>query len=113
MAKLFYTIDEAAAKLQKSESELRAMIDSGQLEEFKMHEVTHFKKAVIDQLVVDDLGNIELALEDDNPAPAPPLELDIDLSDNSGSAVLDELKFDDEPPAPPRSTNRRRKRRWF
>lgn len=102
MAKLFYTIDEAAAKLQKSESDLRAMIDSGQLEEFKMHDVTHFKKAVIDQLVIDDLGNIELSLEDDNPAPTQPLDLNLDLSENSGSAVLDELKFDDEPaPAAP------------
>jgi len=102
MAKLFYTIDEAAAKLQKPESDLRAMIDSGQLEEFKMHDVTHFKKAVIDQLVMDDVGNIELSLEDDNPAPTQPLDLNLDLSENSGSAVLDELKFDDEPaPAAP------------
>jgi len=80
MAKLFYTIDEAAAKLQKSQAELRAMVDSGQLEEFKMHEVTHFKKAVIDQLVLDDLGNIELALKDDNSPPPLPLELDLDLN---------------------------------
>jgi hypothetical protein len=101
MAKLFYTIDEAAAKLQKSQAELRAMVDSGQLEEFKMHEVTHFKKAVIDQLVSDDLGNIELALKDDDSPPPPPLELNLDLNENSGSAVLDELKFDDEPAAPP------------
>ncbi|MBM4008692.1 MAG: helix-turn-helix domain-containing protein [Planctomycetes bacterium] len=103
MAKLFYTIDEAAAKLQKSESELRAMVDSGQLEEFKMHDVTHFKKAVIDQLVIDDIGNIELSLEDDNSAPVKPVDLDLDISNNSGSAVLDELKFDDEP-TPPAST---------
>jgi hypothetical protein len=101
MAKLFYTIDEAAAKLQKSQAELRAMVDSGQLEEFKMHEVTHFKKAVIDQLVSDDLGDIELALKDDDSPPPPPLELNLDLNENSGSAVLDELKFDEEPAAPP------------
>jgi len=102
MAKLFYTIDEAAAKLQRSESELRAMVDSGQLEEFRMHEVTHFKKAVIDQLVMDDLGHIELSIEDDNPAPAQPIELNLDLNGNSGSAVVDDLQFDDEPaPAAP------------
>jgi len=105
MAKLFYTIDEAAAKLRRSESELRAMVDSGQLEEFRMHEVTHFKKAVIDQLVMDDLGHIELSIEDDNSAPAQPLELNLDPSGNSGSAVVDDLQFDDEPAAAPASPN--------
>lgn len=76
------------------------MVDSGQLEEFKMHDVTHFKKAVIDQLVIDDISNIELSLEDTNPASVQPVDLDLDLSNNSGSAVVDELKFDDEPTLP-------------
>ena len=104
MAKLFYTIDEAATRLGKSEADLQAMVDSGQLEEFKMHDQVHFKRAVIDQLVDDDVINLDLPLDDDfdlgdSKAPAPPA---LSLNDASGSAIIDDLKFDDDfaPTAP-------------
>ena len=104
MAKLFYTIDEAATRLGKSEADLQAMVDSGQLEEFKMHDQVHFKRAVIDQLVDDDGIDLELPLDDDfdlgdSKAPAPPA---LSLNDASGSAIIDDLKFDDDfaPTAP-------------
>jgi len=104
MAKLFYTIDEAATRLGKSEADLQAMVDSGQLEEFKMHDQVHFKRAVIDQLVDDDGIDLELPLDDefdlgDLKAPAPPA---LSLNDASGSAIIDDLKFDDDfvPTAP-------------
>ncbi|MEY4787276.1 MAG: hypothetical protein RL692_1170 [Planctomycetota bacterium] len=104
MAKLFYTIDEAATRLGKSEADLQAMVESGQLEEFKMHDQVHFKRAVIDQLVDDDAIDLELPLDDDfdlgDPkAPAPP---ELSLNDASGSAIIDDLKFDDDfaPAAP-------------
>ena len=98
MAKLFYTIDEAATRLGKSEADLQAMVDSGQLEEFKMHDQVHFKRAVIDQLVDDDGIDLELPLDDDfdlgdSKAPAPP---ELSLNDASGSAIIDDLKFDDD-----------------
>lgn len=98
MAKLFYTIDEAATRLGKSEDELQAMVDSGQLEEFKMHDQVHFKRAVIDQLVDDDGINLDIPLDDDldlgdSKAPATPA---ISLNDASGSAIIDDLKFDDD-----------------
>ena len=35
MAKLFYTLDEASSKLGKSESEVKAMVSNGQLQEFR------------------------------------------------------------------------------
>ena len=35
MAKLFYTMEEAASKLGKSEDEVQKLIDSGQLQEFR------------------------------------------------------------------------------
>ena len=104
MAKLFYTIDEAATRLGKSEADLQAMVDSGQLEEFKMHDQVHFKRAVIDQLVDDDGINLNIPLDDDldlsnSKAPAPPA---ISLNEASGSAMIDDLKFDDDsaPTAP-------------
>lgn len=104
MAKLFYTIDEAATRLGKSEADLQAMVESGQLEEFKMHDQVHFKRAVIDQLVDDDAIDLELPLDDDfdlgdSKAPAPP---ELSLNDASGSAIIDDLKFDDDfaPTAP-------------
>lgn len=104
MAKLFYTIDEAATRLGKSEADLQAMVESGQLEEFKMHDQVHFKRAVIDQLVDDDGIDLELPLDDDfdlgdSKVPAPPA---LSLNDASGSAIIDDLKFDDDfaPTAP-------------
>jgi len=107
MAKLFYTIDEAAARLGKSESDLQKMVNSGQLEEFKMHDQVHFKRAVIDQLVVDDSDDLVLPGDDDldlsdssiksSPTPA------ISLNDASGSAIIDDLKFDDDAPTAPAS----------
>ena len=98
MAKLFYTIDEAATRLGKSEADLQAMVDSGQLEEFKMHDQVHFKRAVIDQLVDDDGIDLDLPLDDDldlgdsKPSASPALS----LNDASGSAIIDDLKFDDD-----------------
>ena len=98
MAKLFYTIDEAATRLGKSEADLQAMVDSGQLEEFKMHDQVHFKRAVIDQLVDDDGIVLNLPLDDDldlddsKPSASPALS----LNDASGSAIIDDLKFDDD-----------------
>ncbi len=100
MAKLFYTIDEAAAKLGKTPAELMGMARAGQLEEFKMHDQVHFKQAVIDQLVVDDLGDLDLS------------GADFDLDAASGTArvaqksgsvspAADDLTFLDEPPSTP------------
>ncbi|MSR70286.1 MAG: hypothetical protein EXS17_08080 [Phycisphaerales bacterium] len=89
MAKLFYTIDEAAAKLGKSKVDLLDMVGSGQLEEFKMHDQVHFKRAVIDQLVLEDIGDFVLPTD---------VELGgsgVGGNDPSGSGALDDLKFDE------------------
>ena len=86
MAKLFYTIDEAAAKLGKTKTELLNLVGSGQLEEFKMHDQVHFKRAVIDQLVLEEVGDFVLPLEDSGAVGS-----DSSRSGNGG----DELKFED------------------
>jgi hypothetical protein len=76
MAKLFYTLDEAAAKLKKSEAEVKAMVSSGQLQEFRDRDRLMFKVDQVDLLAggaegegegiiplaeSGDLGHISLA----------------------------------------------------
>src|ERR1051326_1911659 len=43
MAKLFYTLDEAAQKLGKSPDEVKALVTSGQLQEFRDRDKLMFK----------------------------------------------------------------------
>ncbi|MEX2218478.1 MAG: hypothetical protein WD749_06915 [Phycisphaerales bacterium] len=43
MAKLFYTLDEAAGKLKKSPDEIKEMVTSGQLQEFRDRDKLMFK----------------------------------------------------------------------
>ena len=86
MAKLFYTIDEASTKLGKSTDELQSMVSAGQLEPFRMHDVLHFKRAAIDQLVVEDLGDIDLSISAGSGG---------SNALGSGSDRSGELRFDD------------------
>lgn len=48
MAKMFYTLEEAAAKLGKSDAEVRKMAESGQLQEFRDRDKLMFKVEQID-----------------------------------------------------------------
>lgn len=50
MAKLFYTLEEAAAKLKKSEADVQAMVESGQLQEFRDRDKLMFKVDQVDLL---------------------------------------------------------------
>lgn len=50
MAKMFYTIDEAAEKLGKSTDEVQKMAESGQLQEFRDRDRLMFKKEQVDLL---------------------------------------------------------------
>lgn len=65
MAKMFYTIDEAAAKLGMSADEVQALVESGQLQEFRDRDNLMFKVDQVDLLAGDDdddeLGEITLA----------------------------------------------------
>ncbi|MGP1347746.1 MAG: helix-turn-helix domain-containing protein [Phycisphaerales bacterium] len=54
MAKMFYSLDEAAEKLGKSASEVRAMAERGEVQEFRDGEKLIFKKEQIDLLAGDD-----------------------------------------------------------
>jgi hypothetical protein len=66
MAKMFYTLDEAAAKLGMDETEVQSLAESGQLQEFRDREKLMFKVEQVDLLVGDgDDEDISLA-EDTN-----------------------------------------------
>jgi hypothetical protein len=66
MAKMFYTIDEVAAKLGKSPDEIKAMAKSGQIQEFRDRDKLMFKVDQIDLLAGGDeeSGEVHLELED-------------------------------------------------
>lgn len=66
MAKMFYTMDEVCEKLEKSEDEVREMVSSGQIQEFRDRDKLMFKVDQIDLLAGgdDDTGEVHLELED-------------------------------------------------
>lgn len=77
MAKLFYTLDEAASKLGKSTPEIQSLIDSGQLQEFRDRDQIMLKVDQVDLLVGSDDASFELA-DDESEV--------ISLASDSGSA---------------------------
>ena len=65
MAKMFYTIEEVCQKLGKTDDEVREMVSSGQIQEFRDREKLMFKVEQIDLLAGDeDTGDVHLDLED-------------------------------------------------
>lgn len=54
MAKMFYSLDEAASKLKKSEAEVRQMAAKGEITEFRDGDRLIFKREQIDLLAGDD-----------------------------------------------------------
>jgi hypothetical protein len=66
MAKMFYTMDEVCQKLAKTEDEIKQMVRSGQIQEFRDRDKLMFKVEQIDLLAGgdDDSGEVHLELED-------------------------------------------------
>ena len=66
MAKMFYTIDEVAAKLKKSPDDIKAMAKSGQIQEFRDRDKLMFKVDQIDLLAGgdDESGEVHLDIDD-------------------------------------------------
>ena len=95
MAKLFYTLEEAAQKLRKSTDEVMSMARAGQLVELRDKDQVLFRRSAIDQLAGDaDMGS--------------DINIDgLDLSSGGGSSLqlggssvggMDELRLDDSTP---------------
>jgi len=84
MAKLFYTLEEAAQKLRKSQDEIMSMARAGQLQELRDKDQVLFRRSAIDQIAGDgDMGS--------------DINLDgLDLSGGGSSmGALDEIRLDD------------------
>ena len=66
MAKMFYTIEEVCEKLDKTDDEVREMVSSGQIQEFRDRDKLMFKVDQIDLLAGgdEDTGDVHLELED-------------------------------------------------
>lgn len=69
MAKMFYTLEEAAERLGKSTDDVKAMAESGELQQFRDRDQVMFKVDQIDALAGDagdasDTGEISLSDED-------------------------------------------------
>ena len=64
MAKLFYTLEEAAEKLGKSTSEIMEMAKAGQLQELRDKEQVLFRRSAIDQLAGDSAAGTEFNLDE-------------------------------------------------
>lgn len=91
MAKMFYSIEEAAQRLGKSIDEVQGMASTGQLQEFRDRDKLMFKREQVDLLAGDD-------------APAGRSGTGISLADSSvgmggagGSSIT--LALDDDEPA--------------
>src|SRR5687767_12422823 len=94
MAKMFYTLEEVAAKLKKTPDEVKAMAKSGQIQEFRDRDKLMFKVDQIDLLAGgdDESSEVHLELEDTSAGSGigltgSGLDLKADASSASGSAI--------------------------
>lgn len=83
MAKLFYTLEEAAKRLGKSEAELKQMVSSGQLQEFRDRDRLMFKVDQVNLLAsgADDEGGAGIPLAESGELGS------ISLASDSGSGM--------------------------
>ena len=85
MAKMFYSLEEAAAKLNVSEDEIREMVSSGRIQEFRDGEKLLFKVEQIDLLAGGEEEDEIIPLadsepeDDSNPLPLATEESGLDL----------------------------------
>ncbi|UCD74086.1 MAG: helix-turn-helix domain-containing protein [Phycisphaerales bacterium] len=96
MAKMFYTIEEVAAKLGKTEDQVRDMAASGQIQEFRDRDKLMFKVEQIDLLAGpdEDTGDVHLDLEDSSGSSGIALQDDsvlglTDSREGTGISVFD------------------------
>jgi len=81
MAKMFYTLDEAAAKLGMDEADVQSLAESGQLQEFRDRDKLMFKVEQVDLLAGDADIDEDISLAEDTNLGIEPISLS-----SSGSA---------------------------
>lgn len=102
MAKMFYTLEEAAARLGKPADEITKMAASGQIQEFRDRDKLMFKKEQIDLLAGDDdIESIGLADSADNKAIEDKEESVLGLMDSKESTGISIFDSDDLEKADP------------
>lgn len=85
MAKMFYTLDEAAAKLGMSADDVQSLAESGQLQEFRDRDKLMFKVEQVDLLAGDgEDGDEDITLADTSGGGIEPISLS---SSGSGTSV--------------------------
>ncbi len=95
MAKMFYTLEEAAEKLGKTEQEVQEMASSGQLQEFRDGDRLMFKKEQVDLLtdsgdddiisLSDDLEPLSLSSSDTGSS----IGLELNTNESTGISIFD------------------------
>lgn len=88
MSRLFYSLEEAAAKLKKSPQEVLQMAQTGQLQEFRDKDQIKFKAADIDQLAQGDDDGLDLELGDLGGGSSGGFDLPLSGSDAGGPALV-------------------------
>lgn len=88
MAKMFYTLDEAAQRLGKSPDEVKQMAQSGQIQEFRDRDKLMFKVDQIDLLASGDEVDEEVSLDTGTGASGSGIGL-VDSREDTGISVFD------------------------
>ncbi len=103
MAKMFYTLEEVCEKLNLGSDEVKQMVQSGQIQEFRDRDKLMFKVEQIDLLAggEDDTGEVHLELEDTSGGSGLGLEDDsaigmTDSREGTGISVFDTDHGDQE-----------------
>ena len=94
MAKMFYTLNEVCSKLEKDEDEVKQMVRSGQIQEFRDRDTLMFKVEQIDLLAAgeEDTSDVHLELDDTGGSTGMPMPEDssIGLADSrEGTGLID------------------------
>ncbi len=99
MAKMFYTLEEAAEKLGKSADEVKSMAERGELQEFRANERLMFKREQVDlkaggdaeedHIPLADSGDLEpLSLASSGSATGIPIE-PVNTKEQTGISIFD------------------------
>lgn len=109
MAKMFYTLEEAAEKLGKSSDEVKAMAEKGELQEFRANDRLMFKREQIDLkaggdsedeiIPLADSGDLEpLSLASSGSATGIPID-PVNSKEQTGISIFDADATDDADPS--------------
>lgn len=95
MAKMFYTLEEAAEKLGVSEDQVKEMAANGQIQQFRDRDKLMFKREQVDNLGKSGSSGSSISLSDDTDA----MGKSADPNEATGVSVFDADEVDAADPA--------------